>query len=356
MNYFYLLLSIIILFFTQKILPQDLETIENKVTIGGYGELHYNNETVEGQPTKTMLDFHRFVLFFSYNWNDKWSFKSEVELEHNFVQSGQGELELEQAYINYHHDDYLGFQVGVVLPSIGFINENHEPPLFFGVERPEYHIRIIPTTWFGNGAALYGQYSGFNYKFVVMEGLNSDKFTASSGIRAGREKGYKPEADRLLYNLRIDYENIPGLRFGSSVSYNDAKGDSTNIPVSILEFHAKYQTSNLYSVFEIGYIGYDQSNVESSFGYYFDLGYNVASLVDWNSKLIPFIRYSDTNTASDVISNENLEKAYRLKQWMIGLSFEPISQIVFKLDYGQRIRELDNQKTTLFNLGAGYMF
>ena len=344
------------LIFNYCLFPQDFDFNTSKVTIGGYGELHYNNEKTAEQDVKTMLDFHRFVLFFGYNWNEKWSFKSEVELEHNFVQSGQGELELEQAYINYHHDDYFGFQAGVILPSIGLINENHEPPLFFGVERPDYHNRIIPTTWFGNGAAIYGNFNGLDYKFTVLEGLNSDKFSASNGIRNGREKGYRPKADRLLYNARVDYLNFQGLRFGASYTYNDAKGDSTNIPVSILELHVKYEANNIYSVFEIGNIGYKNRSIESSLGYYFDLGYDIASIIDWDVELIPFFRYSDTNTSANVNDNSVSEEQYHFTQFMVGLSFKPISQIVFKVDYSHRNRESDNQKIVLFNLGLGYMF
>lgn len=352
-----LLLQIIIVFSPlSKIISQDFDFTESKVTIGGYGEMHYNNEKLDNQDANTQLDFHRFVLFFGYNWNEKWSFKSEVELEHNLVEEGQGALELEQAYVNYHHADYLGIQAGVLLPSVGLINEYHEPPLFFGVERPEYHNRIIPTTWFGNGAAVYGNYSGLDYKFTVLEGLNSDKFNNSTGIRAGREAGFKPKANRLLYNFRLDYLNIPGLKIGSSISYNDAKGDSTNIPVTIFEFHAKYDANNLISVFEFGNISFDEGNIETARGYYFDLGYNISSLIDWTPKLIPFFRYSDTNTASEVISGGSLEEAFHLRQWMIGLSFKPIDQVVFKVDYSHRTRESDDNQTKLFNLGVGYMF
>jgi hypothetical protein len=318
--------------------------------------MHYNNEKIGNQEASTLLDFHRFVLFFSYNWDEKWFLKSEVELEHNLVEEGQGALELEQAYVNYHHADYLGIQAGVLLPSIGLINEYHEPPLFFGVERPEYHNRIIPTTWFGNGAAIYGNYSGFDYKFTLLEGLNSDKFNSSSGIRNGREEGFKPNADRLLYNFRLDYLNFPGLKIGSSISYNDAKGDSTNIPITIIEFHARYDANNLISVFESGNISFGKGNIETARGFYFDIGYNFASFIDWNAKLIPFLRYSDTNTASEVVNNSNLEEAFHIKQWMVGLSFYPIDQVVFKVDYGQRTRDSDDQKTKLFNLGVGYMF
>ena len=47
----------------------------SKTSIGGYGELHYNN--YEDQEAK--VDFHRFVLFFGHEFTDKIRFFSEFE-------------------------------------------------------------------------------------------------------------------------------------------------------------------------------------------------------------------------------------------------------------------------------------
>ena len=51
--------------------------------IGGYGELHYNDvfSDENGPNTPGTLDFHRFILFAGYNFNDWISFRSELELE-----------------------------------------------------------------------------------------------------------------------------------------------------------------------------------------------------------------------------------------------------------------------------------
>ncbi len=352
----HLILLFVTIFLSQLLMAQDFDLVESKATIGGYGELHYNNSKVGNSSSKAQLDFHRFVLFFGYNFNEKWSFKSEVELEHNFVKSGQGELELEQAYINYHHSDLFGFNVGVILPSIGLINEFHEPPLFFGTERPIYHNLIIPTTWFGNGASIYGNINGFDYRLSLFESLNSDKFSLSQGIRPARMKGYFSDASTFLYNAKIDYLNIPGLKIGGSFSFNNAKGDSTKIDVTISEFHAKYEANNIVAVFEFGNISYSTGELRASRGYYFDLGYNIASFFKSEFKLIPFFRFSDINTAAETASGGDNEKLYHFTEWMIGLSFKPIDNIVFKADYSEHNRKSDNRKSKYINLGVGYMF
>jgi len=157
---------IINLSFLGGLLLAQNDFFEPGYSIGGYGELHYNRSQSGADAATTKLDFHRFIIFYGYSFSEKWSFKSEVELEHNFVADGDGELELEQAFVNY-HTDKIGFQVGVILPSVGLINEYHEPPLFLSVERPDYSKYVIPTTWFGNGAAVYGTMAGVRWRVAL---------------------------------------------------------------------------------------------------------------------------------------------------------------------------------------------
>ncbi len=353
----YILSLFITLFLISNLtFSQNDDFFEPKTTIGGYGELHYNYKKVEDNEATKTLDFHRFVTFISHSWSEKWSLKAEIELEHNFVKDGQGELELEQAYVDYRHAEWLGVQAGVILPSAGLINEFHEPPLFLGVERPEYNNKIIPTTWFGNGAAIYGYHKGFDYKFVVMEGFNADKFSASGGIRGGRQKGYKANAENLLYNARLDYVGQPGLKIGASFTYNEAMGDSLDIPINLIEVHAQYRANNIYADFEYGNISYDEGEVENSMGYYVDFGYNIGSLLKIESEIVPFVRFSNYNTAASTKSGGDSEKQYDISKWMIGLFFNPIDEVVFKADYSENTVDLNDETTKLFNLGVGYMF
>lgn len=329
---------------------------EPETKFGGYGEMHYNYKKAEEKDATKTLDFHRFVLFYSHAWSEKWSFQAEVELEHNFIQEGHGELELEQAHINYYHAPWFGFRAGVILNSVGMVNETHEPPTFLSVERQDYNKYIIPTTWFGNGLALFGTYKNFDYTVTVMEGLNADGISAKGGIRGARQKGFKADAENLLYNARVDYLGIQGLKVGTSFSYNDATGDSINNTVNLFEAHLAYTAHNLVVMAEFGNITYDTGDLESSRGYYLDLGYNVGPLLKWKTALIPFIRYSDYNTAASTKTGGDSEKQYHNTQWMIGVSIKPLPQVAFKIDYSQNTVELGDAKTDFFNIGVGYMF
>ena len=340
---------------TSSIINAQFDFFEKKATIGGYGELHYNYKNDEIS-SSNKLDFHRFVLFFGYSFSEKWSFKSEVEIEHNYVHEGEGELSLEQAYIDYHFKDYLGFQAGVLLASVGLINEYHEPTNFLSVERPNYSKYIIPTTWFGNGVSVYGSHLGFEYKLNILEGLNSDKFSTSGGIRGGRQKGYKSDATSLLYNAKLDFLGLNGLRIGTSFTYNDAVGDTSNIPFTLVEIHAKYRKNGFILTGEYGNISYQESDLQTSNGFYIDFGYDLSSLLNFDWQTIPFVRYTDYNTASSVDNGGDITLANHNIAWMIGLSVLPIDNTVLKADYSQNSIKLDDKTTEYFNLGIGYRF
>jgi hypothetical protein len=336
------------------IMAQD-DFFEPGYSIGGYGELHYNRAQTGDDDATTTLDFHRFIIYYGYNWTEKWSFKSEVELEHNFVADGQGELELEQAFVNYHTEKF-GLQAGVILPSVGLINENHEPPLFVSVERPEYNKYVIPTTWFGNGFAIYGFMSGFNWRVVLMEDMEGEGIGA--GIRSGRGKGYNATAYDWVKNVSLNYTGIAGLRMGGSYTMNNApinnNPDST-VSFGLAEANLKYDANNIYAVLEYGNITYENNpdGYTSSGGYYVDFGYNIAGLLGLEGKLMPWFRYSDYNRGT-TDGTVNQDKHYSIQRF--GLTYWPISNVAFKFDYGAHKTESDEEAKTQINVGVGYNF
>jgi len=147
-----------------------------KTTIGGYGELHYND--YEDKDAK--VDFHRFVLFFGHEFTDKLRFFSEFELEHGLVKdtddgSNGGEVELEQAYVEYDYSETVTTKAGLFLIPVGIINETHEPPTFYGVERNGVEKNIIPATWWEAGVAA---------NFKLAPGLSVDA-AVTSGLSVG---------------------------------------------------------------------------------------------------------------------------------------------------------------------------
>ena len=328
-------------------------------SIGGYGELHYNSSKqgdVDG--TKT-LDFHRFIIYYSASFTEAWSFFSEVELEHNFVNDGEGELELEQAFVEY-RSDKGGFKAGVILPTVGLLNEYHEPPLFLSVERPEYSKYVIPTTWFANGiSANYKPMDGLKLRVALLEDLNGEG--VESGLRSARGKGYKTTAHDWTKNFSAEYTGLPGLRLGGSYTMNNAPindDPDTTANVALLELHAKYVAHNIYAIFEYGNINYDGTNhtpsYKSSGGYYLDLGYNMASILNLKGKLMPWFRFSDYNQGTN---DDGVLPSKHYTITRFGVTFWPVDKVAFKIDFGTKETEdADIDEISQLNVGVGYNF
>ena len=366
------------------------EFFEPGYSMGGYGELHYTNSSdpdCEGDDcdATTKLDFHRYILFANYNFTPEWAFKSELEIEHNMIDGSgdyDGEVELEQAYINYHNaNGNWGFGAGVVLISAGIINETHEPPTFLSVERPVYNSKIIPTTWFGNGAHIYASFGDFHTRFVLHEDLEGEGMLSfidtdgdgiddtlegwAGGIRSARGKGYKTTAYSWTKNFSAHYTGIEGLNIGGSYTMNDApiSDDKNNvIGMSLMEVHASYNANNIIGAFEYGTLGLSHKPTEgdplledvNAMGYYMQLGYNVASMMGWdNCKLAPWFGMGmyDHDDTDDVGSKSTTQ---------FGLTWWPTDQIAWKVDYTMDMTKAaegsDDSKLNTLSMGVGYMF
>ena len=99
----------------------------NNTSIGGYGELHYTNLNTDGSSHEKSVDFHRYVLFFNHEFNDKLRLFSELELEHSIAGEGKnGEIELEQAWLQYDVTPEAAVRAGILLMPVGILNEIHE--------------------------------------------------------------------------------------------------------------------------------------------------------------------------------------------------------------------------------------
>ena len=87
------------------------EDSESRFTFGGYGDFHANFAEGSG---KDLFDIHRLVWYIGYEFADWIRFDSETEIEHAFVQGGNGELSMEQAYFDFLLSDFYNIRVGRV--------------------------------------------------------------------------------------------------------------------------------------------------------------------------------------------------------------------------------------------------
>jgi hypothetical protein len=318
-------------------------------TIGGYGELHYNN--YDEQDAK--IDFHRFVLFFGHEFSDSVRFFSEFELEHSLAGDDKpGEVELEQAYVEVDINEGLSSKVGLFLIPVGIINETHEPPTFYGVERNNVEKNIIPATWWEAGVAVnFKPAAGVSIDGAITSGLNvSDDFK----IRGGRQKVASATAENLAYTGRVKYTADNGLELAATLQYQTdvtQGGDNFTAPIdkadaTLLETHAIYQIDN-FSVRAL-YARWDIDGDEAkALGRDEQTGWYVEPSYKFNEKVGVFARYAEyDNNAGDSASTA-------VESTSVGVNYYIHENVVLKADYEDLGGASDSKG---FNLGFGYQF
>lgn len=315
------------------------------ISIGGYGELHYN-DLDSGRD----IDFHRFVLFLGKQFTDKLSFFSEIELEHSLAGDGKpGEVELEQAYIEYRLSDSFAVKAGQFLVPIGILNETHEPPTFYGVERNGIEKEIIPSTWWEGGAAIsHHSLSGWSYDVALHSGLKVPTEGKNAfRIRSGRQKVAKAVAEDLAVTGRVRYTGVPGLELSVSAQHQqDITQGLLDVSATLLEAHAIYQTGPfslraLYADWDIDGVQAETLGKDSQNGFYLEPSYR------FNDAWSVFARYGEYDTTAGLSNSEPV------KQFDLGLNWNLHENVVLKADFQNQSGSKDDDG---FNLGVGYHF
>src|SRR5262249_35202899 len=131
------------------------------LSIGGYGETNFKVVTSNKDGQSNRFDYARFVLYVGYKFNDWIVLNSEIEFEHatteETVSSDPGSVNVEFATIDFLLNPMANARGGLILVPMGFLNEMHEPPFYFGNTRPPVETQMIPSTWSANGFGLYGE-------------------------------------------------------------------------------------------------------------------------------------------------------------------------------------------------------
>ncbi len=339
-----------------------IETLEvpeaqsGRTTVAGYGELHYNNLNA-ADPGRDLeeIDFHRFVLFFGHEFSDRVSFFSELELEHSLSGEGApGAVELEQAYVNFAINNQIAAQGGLFLVPAGILNETHEPPTFYGVERNDVENVIIPTTWWEAGGGLSGNFAnGLSWNAMLHSGLAMP--TAGSNafrVRSGRQKVAEALGSDPAYTFRLRYTGTPGLELSASYQYQSDPSQMVDDGLdsgSLFTAHAIYQSGPfglraLYGRWSFTGVAVEAAGADEQSGWFVEPSYRLSTR--WGI----YARYEDIAGAreQDVFT-----------EWEAGLSYWPVPDVVLKAAYRSRDHGLVTQAGRDFDgfdLGVGYQF
>jgi len=327
--------------------------------IGGYGEMHYNNLSAnDSDRDKKEVDFHRFVTYFNHQFNDRLRLFSELELEHSLAGEGKkGEIELEQAYIQYDLNDQHILNGGLFLIPVGITNEIHEPNTFYGVERNSVESIIIPTTWWEAGASVGGRYaSGLSWDFATTSGL-AIPTTGDNAfrVRSGRQKVSNASANDLAYTGRFKYTGLPGLELAASYQFqadaSQISGDGLD-EGQLFSTHAIFQKGwfglrALYSGWKFNGYAVDAAGANRQKGWYIE----------------PALKFKPGNYNIGFYTRYENVDAYRdqdqFDEWQLGMNYWPVNNVVLKFNYRERTHDLASEEGRDFDgfdLGMGYSF
>ncbi len=354
------------------------ERAAGKTSVGSYGELHFNN--LENQQTgagSDVIDLHRFILFVGHNFNDRIRFFSEIEIEHAVTAGGSecelevpaggllpgdvapvsceaedpGEVEMEQAFLEFDLGTRAIAQAGLFVLPIGIINETHEPPTFYGVERNPIERNIIPTTWWeGGGQMIFRLPAGLSANVAYSSGLGVG---SDFSIRNGRGQVAEALANDPAYTARLKWTGVPGIEVAGSFQYQKDIGqgqvagleDATLAEAHVAMNKGMFGLRALYAVWNLNGTAPKAVGADEQFGYY----------VEPSLRFGPvgvFARYNVWDTrAGDSIGSERT-------QTDLGVSYWPHEYVVIKADIQKQDNDnaVTNNEIDGFNLGVGYMF
>lgn len=370
---------------------------ESATIISGYGEAHY---TLNTQRETATASLKRVVFFVGHKFNKKISVHTEVEFEDALVSAGGegGEIAIEQAFVKFNLKRPGNYIVaGLFIPRIGYINENHLPTTFNGVNRPFTEQFVIPSTWREIGVGMYGTFKnilGLSYSLSLTNGLKSEDFDNGTGIVGGRQLGSEAKGINLAVSGSLRYYvgdfrmQVSGYIGGSS-ALETRVADSLGLnsgafanPVKLVEANISYNKygwgaralASYINISNAGQINQTFANntPSSLYGAYGEVSYDLFhSKYQGKKSLIVFGRYEYMDLSATIPVN-GIQNGINQRQYIVaGLTYKPIRGVAIKADYVHRMTGEPNpnlivtpfpsqvpyyESNGFINLGVAYSF
>ncbi len=361
------------------------------------------------------------LLLPTFQFTDSIIFNAEIEFEHagsGFDEDDKlhGTAEIEQLYIDFKVSPYFNVRSpGIDLVPVGYINQHHEPTLFYSVNRPELADRLVPTTWAVPAAGIYGKIvDGLGYQFQVSSSL--EDFGSGFDARTDGNSpapfptGYAPGisgkdglvfarpprgdfrqlSNDLAYALRLDYQPpfVPGLAGSTSVyftpnttprnAYADTGAPLRHSSLTLVDSELRYRLPGTgfeargeYVQVFFGHPGNLRANNDSDpttnvgrtmYGLSGEVAYHVPIGTYLGSawEAVPFYRYTYENLQTGGFSGTDPNTpvgAGKLQLHTAGVAVFPTPKLVLKFTYEKVIdRERGGPKADSVLGGVGFHF
>ena len=330
-----------------------LSTVNERIKLNLYATLEFE----DFEKTNSSFDARNIELILEGKLNDRLTAFAEIEFERTAVTSGgnrQGEVEVEQGWLEYRINDFFNPRMGVILVPFGRFNLEHFDVFRDLTDRPIAMRRIVPVTWAEAGAGFNGglflgdkfeqswlERLDINYQFFAINGLTNDlKDTSTRDARGAFGKDNndnKALVGRMVIDIWKGFELGLSGYWGEYDSNNDIGGLDVDWKISLgpLEIIGEYVAFDLeeglnksgVKIPENLHGGYVQTN----YHFWFDSLNQTFLGQKFDNPTFTFVtRLEQAKIDDDGDADVGDNKEKRLT---IGLNYRPVDTWVFKFEY-----------------------
>lgn len=332
-----------------------LQKIERRIKLNLYGTLKFEDFA----NADSTFDARNIELFVDANITDRLRGFTEIEFERTATThagSREGEVEIEQGWIEYNINPYFNPRFGVILVPFGKFNLEHFDPFRDLTDRPIAMRRVIPTTWSEAGAGFTGDafpghrlpepFNNFtiNYQFYFINGLTDD--LDDTGTRNARGSFKTDTNNNKAIVGRIGLSPFSDQEIGISGyygEYNDKGKNIFGVDVDWDFSSGPWELIGEYAFFNLEK-GFQKNNpaqtvpetlsggyVQVNYHFWFDvlnstfLGRNFSA-----PTFTAIVRYGEARIDDDGDPGTGDNDESRLT---IGFNYRPVEPFAFKIEY-----------------------
>ena len=305
------------------------------------------------------MELRRFNIFLFSSISPRVRFISELEFEH-----GTEEIALETALIDFRVNPALVIRAGILLPPIGFLNQNHDSPKWNFVERPLVTTEIIPTTLSEVGFGIFGKFfpTGMtvSYDLYLTNGLQDGVVENDQGrthIPSGKaeERFAEDNNGSPAISGRVGLRKAGWGELGGSFytgNYNsftvegDVVDEKRRVSLFALDAQAGFGWGEVRAEFALANVDVPESLNElfadRQWGGHVDVvvpvwrrrlsGYEAPSVLEVN------MRFERVDLNVGTFSGTGANIFDEVTAWVPGVSFRPSSDTVFRFNYRREWR------------------
>ena len=309
--------------------------------VGGYFDTEY---FMMKDGTRT-FKAHRFILQASSQVHERVFVNSEIEFEYGAkIEAGgpstdEGEIKIEQAWVDYSLNDNHYLRAGIVLVPFGIVNILHDSDVRDTTQRPLYAKYVVPSTWMDTGVGAHGTFDvgemEFNYEGYVVNGLAGSGASSTKGIRNLRPNFKKDNNDSAAMTARLGFSPIQGLELGTSTyigKYDEANNGLTMMGLDLFWKKGPFELVSEWAKVDIDATAGNPSGIN---GYYVETRYHFFPSFLKNALFASgfshptftlFARYGAVDLNEDDVNTGDQSRI------ALGVNYRPTETVVFKLE------------------------